>query len=82
MFIWTGHFADRPHGDDHDVQHNTKLTPLPTDKFKAVSSLNRELNDAVSFQYIKRNGWYITCKNRACHIEPKKRTMTFGKYYV
>ena len=81
MFLWTGHF-DHEKGEntsEHCIQHGTKLTPLPTDKFKAVPSLNRELSDAVSFQYIKRNGWYITCKNRLCHIEPKRRTMTFGK---
>ncbi|XP_066921176.1 uncharacterized protein [Clytia hemisphaerica] len=81
MFLWTGHFANHRTdiGDDYDIQHDTKLTPLPTDKFKAVPSLNRELTDAVSFQYIKRNGWYITCKNRLCHIEPKRRTMNFER---
>ena len=81
MFLWTGHF-DHEKGEnanEHCIQHGTKLTPLPSDKFKAVPSLNRELSDAVSFQYIKRNGWYITCKNRLCHIEPKRRTMAFGK---
>ena len=84
MFLWTGHF-DHEKGEsaeEHCIQHETKLTPLPTDKFKAVPSLNRELSDAVSFKYIKRNGWYITCKNRLCHIEPKRRTMTFGRKLI
>lgn len=80
MFLWTGHFAqvEEPN-NKRPVINVSKLTPLASDKFKAVNALDRELSDAVSFQYPKRNGWFLTCKNDTCFIEPKKRTISFGK---
>lgn len=80
MFLWTGHFAqvEEPN-NKRPVINVSKLTPLASDKFKAVNALDRELSDAVSFQYPKRNGWFLTCKNDTCFIEPKKRTISFER---
>ena len=78
MFLWTGHFAHRP-DEKNKGRIESKLTPLPSDRFKAVPALDKELADGVSFQYPKKKGWFLTVKNNNCMIEPKRRSTTYGK---
>lgn len=75
MFVWTGHFSG-----GHVHRNPIKLTPIPTDRFKVVPALNRKLKKhAVSFEYVKKNGWFVTCKDGFCYIVPKRNTENFGK---
>ncbi len=59
-----------------------KLKPLLIDRFKVVPGLDNYNRDAVSFEYIKKPGWFVRARYRQCFIEKRVKETLFGKIYV
>ena len=56
-----------------------KLRPLEKDKFKAVKALDRFSEQAVSFEFARRPGWFIRSLNTDLVIEKRSKSAEYGK---
>lgn len=58
-----------------------KLRPLEKDRFKTVDAIDRFADNAVSFEFVKRPGWYIRALNTDLIIEKRMRNTEYGKFH-
>lgn len=56
-----------------------KLRPLAKDRFKVVDALDRFSENAISFEYIQKPGWFIRALNTDLVIEKRSKTSEYGQ---
>ena len=56
-----------------------RVNPLLDDKFVATAPLDRRKEDAVSFQFKDKPGWFLRARERSCFIEPRKYGGRYGR---
>ncbi|XP_047124675.1 uncharacterized protein LOC105846593 isoform X1 [Hydra vulgaris] len=80
MFSWLNHFVEKEKTHRKTfIDMSNRLSPILSDKFKPVVSLDSSLSEAISLEYVQKPGWYLTCKNRVCYIEKKKNTRNYER---
>ena len=57
-----------------------KLRPLSNDKFRTWTGSERDNEMTVTFEYLRRPGWFIRVRHNQCFIEKYHKSVTFGKF--
>ena len=57
------------------------MNPLLDDKFVATAPLDRRKEDAVSFQFKDKPGWFLRVRERSCFLNQRNmEDVTVGKF--
>ena len=59
-----------------------KLRPLEKDRFRTVTGLDRTSENAVSFEFVRKPGWFIRSLNTELVIEKRIKDSDFGMYSI
>ena len=59
-----------------------KLRPLEKDKFKTVHSLYKTSEEAVSFEFVRKPGWFIRSLNTELVIERHSKNAEYCKLTI
>lgn len=59
-----------------------KLRPLEKDRFKTVNALDRVSEKAVSFEFVRKPGWFIRSLSTDLVIERRSKDADYGKRSV
>eukprot|EP00112_Aurelia_sp_Birch-Aquarium-sp1_P016339 Seg3697.2 transcript_id=Seg3697.2/GoldUCD/mRNA.D3Y31 product="hypothetical protein" protein_id=Seg3697.2/GoldUCD/D3Y31 len=56
-----------------------KLRPLSNDKFRTWTTSEGNNETTVTFEYLRRPGWFIRVRHNQCFIEKSRKSVTFEK---